>query len=96
MIHTWKRNTNERQKLQVVYAAVIIITVALAGIISLLNPTVGRDVLNVSFVAFCLLVFNTLTWALINMWIGYSDNGSRRTTTSATAAKTPASRTRKR
>lgn len=69
LLKEWNRSSNERTKLQHAYLALVVMIVVLAGIITLLNPSLGHTI--VSFAGFLGLAFisNAIVWALLKSFV---------------------------
>lgn len=61
----WNRQTNDRQKLQHVYLSVAALSVVVAGIVSLIDPNTGQDLLGITAVAGTIFLVNAVLWALL-------------------------------
>ena len=59
----------ERVKLQHVYIAIIAVVTVVAGLASLINVQLGRQLITVAGVALVALIANTFTWALIRVYL---------------------------
>lgn len=59
----WSRETDDRLKMQHTYLTVTILSVVVAGIVSLIDSKTGQDILTISFVA---AIIYSINWAL---WI---------------------------
>lgn len=60
----WFRSTSDRKKLQHVYLIILILSVVLAGLVSLIDPNTGQDILLVSAAAGAIYIINAVLWAL--------------------------------
>lgn len=60
----WSNNTNERQKIQAIFAAIAISMVMIAGLVSLLDRASGMLLLNIAYLAAVVWVVNFVTWAI--------------------------------
>jgi len=63
---TWNTTTPERRKLQHVYLALAAIVVLLAGLVSLINPTLGHNSLIIAGIAFGAFLTNAIVWNLLS------------------------------
>jgi hypothetical protein len=62
----WNRNTDDRQKLQHAYLTITIIIVLIAGLVSLVDPQSGQDLLIVSVAAAGIFLVNAVLWSLLD------------------------------
>lgn len=62
----WNQKTNERQKLQQVYLLAAVIGALIAGMIALISPDLGHNVVLVAFYAFLVFIINAVVWNLLN------------------------------
>lgn len=69
VLRAWNKSTPERVKLQHVYIAIIIAVTVVAGLVSLINAQLGRQLITVAGVALVALITNTFTWALIRVYL---------------------------
>ena len=69
VLRAWNKSTPERVKLQHVYIAIIIAVTLVAGLVSLINAQLGRQLITVAGVALVALITNTFTWALIRVYL---------------------------
>ena len=65
----WNTKTTERQKLQQTYALIACVSLIIAGIISLINYTLGQRLLLVAILALFTLIVNMIIWALLQSLI---------------------------
>lgn len=65
----WSTSTTERQKLQHVYALLFIILIIASGLITLLEPSTGRQILDIAFYSLALFIINAVTWALVQSFV---------------------------
>lgn len=69
VLRAWNKSTPERVKLQHVYIAIIIAVTVVAGLVSLINAQLGRQLLTVAGIALVAAIANALTWALIRVYL---------------------------
>jgi len=62
---TWNDKNNDRQKLQQVYLLIVIIGVFVAGIVSLVNPELGHNLVLVALSALLVFFANAIIWNLL-------------------------------
>ena len=62
---TWNTKTGERQKLQQVYLAIIIVGILVAGLITLLNPEIGHNLVLIALFALIVFLSNAVLWNLL-------------------------------
>jgi len=63
---TWNTTTTERRKLQHAYLVLAAIVVLLAGLVSLINPTLGHNSLIIAGIAFSAFFINAIVWSLLS------------------------------
>ena len=69
VLRAWNKSTPERVKLQHVYIAIIIAVTLVAGLVSLINAQLGRQLITVAGIALVAVIANALTWALIRVYL---------------------------
>ena len=69
VLRAWNKSTPERVKLQHVYIAIIIAVTVVAGLVSLINVQLGRQLITVAGIALLAVIANALTWALIRVYL---------------------------
>ena len=69
VLRAWNKSTPERVKLQHVYIAIIIAVTVVAGLVSLINVQLGRQLIAVAGIALVAAIANALTWALIRVYL---------------------------
>ena len=69
VLRAWNKSTPERVKLQHVYIAIIIAVTVVAGLVSLINAQLGRQLIAVAGIALVAVIANALTWALIRVYL---------------------------
>lgn len=62
----WNRDTSDRQKLQHIYIVIFVLSLVVAGIVSLVDLTTGQDILAVTAVAGAAFLLNAVVWALLD------------------------------
>ncbi|MGB4762114.1 MAG: hypothetical protein WBP12_02005 [Candidatus Saccharimonas sp.] len=69
LLKDWNRSSNERAKLQHAYIGLVVTVVVLAGLVTLLNPSLGHMI--ISFAGFLFLAFiaNSIIWALLKSFV---------------------------
>jgi uncharacterized membrane protein len=65
----WNKSTSERAKLQHTYMLLVVVTVVLAGLITLLNPALGHIIVTVAGFLFAALIANAIIWALLKTFV---------------------------
>ncbi len=69
ILMTWNRDSNERSKLQKTYFSLALLVVVIAGLVSLINLSIGGNlVLLASFLA-AVYITNTVVWALTDAFV---------------------------
>jgi ABC-type transport system involved in cytochrome bd biosynthesis fused ATPase/permease subunit len=61
----WNRNTSDREKLQHTYLTILFVSVVVAGLVSLVDPIAGQDLLVVTAIAAGIYLVNAVIWALL-------------------------------
>jgi hypothetical protein len=61
----WNRTNDDRQKLQHVFLVIAILSVVLAGLVSLIDPVIGQDILVVTLVSGGIFLINAVIWSLV-------------------------------
>lgn len=62
----WNRQTSDRQKLQHVYLVITVVSVLVAGIVSLINYDTGQNLLIITAAAGVIFLVNAVLWALLD------------------------------
>lgn len=62
----WNQKTSERQKIQHVYLVITVIGALGAGMIALVDPDLGHNVVQAAFYAFLVFIANAVVWNLLN------------------------------
>lgn len=65
-LSTWNKATNERVKLQYVYAVTGIALLVVSGLVSLINDQLGFQLLSVTFTIAAVFFINVVVWALFD------------------------------
>jgi tellurite resistance protein TehA-like permease len=65
MITSWNTGTNERIKLQHAYLALAVILVIAAGVVGLINYSLGQNILAVAIASSIIFVINAVSWSLL-------------------------------
>lgn len=65
----WIKSTDDRRKLQHVYLLIAVLVLFASGIISLINPELGRNVLKLSGFSLVIYLINAIVWHLIDSFI---------------------------
>ena len=74
---SWSSEKNQRRKLQQAYVIVASILAALAGVVTLLNDSLGKKLLMVSAGAIFIFFVNAIMWALVEAFVS-SRSGSKK------------------
>ena len=69
VLNSWNASKNERQKLQYALLAMTLVIVLLAGLISLLSPSIGHAVVRFALFAAAAFVANGFVWNLLQSLI---------------------------
>jgi drug/metabolite transporter (DMT)-like permease len=73
----WQTKTSDRTKLQHTYIIVAVGLLIVAGIVGLLNPTLGQNILGVAILSAAIFLVNAVVWSLLQSAV-LSRIGSRR------------------
>ncbi|MCA9325835.1 hypothetical protein KDA23_07320 [Candidatus Saccharibacteria bacterium] len=65
----WETTGTEREQLQMVYLVVIVVSVLVAGLLSLVNYDAGQNLLKVSGLAIVVFATNAVVWALLDSFL---------------------------
>lgn len=87
-LRQWHENNNDRAKLQHAYFTAIILFVVLAGLVSLLNVELGRQILAAATITGGVFLVNAVAWALLRTFV------TDRLSVPAPTPKKPATSTR--
>jgi hypothetical protein len=69
VLNSWNASKNERQKLQYALLAMTLVIVLLAGLSSLVSPSIGHDVVRFALFAVAAFVANGFVWNLLQSLI---------------------------
>lgn len=61
----WNIETNERRKLQHTYIVLFSVLIIAAGLITLISPTLGYNIVVIGIFGFCAFIANGLIWNLL-------------------------------
>ncbi len=78
ILTNWKKQSNERKKLQNVYVGLFLLGVVVAGLVSLLNESLGFIFLQVALLGFTIYAINVVIWALISLATVSIDESQRK------------------
>ncbi len=68
-LRAWSNETSDRQKLQHTYIAVATALLLFAGVLGLMNHSLGQQVLAVAIIAAAVFLVNSVTWALLQSFV---------------------------
>lgn len=74
---SWSSEKNQRRKLQQAYVIVASILAALAGVVTLLNDSLGKKLLMVAAGTIFIFFVNAIMWALVEAFVS-SRSGSKK------------------
>lgn len=74
---SWSSEKNQRRKLQQAYVIVTSILAALAGVVTLLNDSLGKKLLMVAAGVIFIFFVNAIMWALVEAFVS-SRSGSKK------------------
>ncbi|MBI3889648.1 hypothetical protein HY312_03705 [Candidatus Saccharibacteria bacterium] len=66
---TWNDTTSDRTKLQHFYIAIATTLLIIAGVIGLLNQSLGQQLLAVAIAAAGIFIVNAVAWALLQSFV---------------------------
>lgn len=66
---TWNDTTSDRTKLQHFYIAIAAALLVVAGVIGLLNQSLGQQLLAVAIAAAGIFIVNAVAWALLQSFV---------------------------
>lgn len=72
----WNTTYSDRSKLQHGYAALAVVSLVVAGLVSLINYNLGQSLLFIAIITVLVFIGNGVVWALINTFV-IPRNGSR-------------------
>ncbi len=61
----WNRGSDDRQKLQHAYLVLTLLSVVIAGIVSLVDNQTGLDLLLITIAAGAIFLVNAVVWSLL-------------------------------
>lgn len=64
-LQQWQSKTSDRAKLQQTYITVAILLVVSAGIVGLLNRSLGQSILFVAILSAAMFLINAVVWSLL-------------------------------
>lgn len=68
-LRTWSKQNDARTKLQHTYAALAILTLVAAGVVGLINYSLGQSILFVSIILALMFIANAVAWALLQSFV---------------------------
>lgn len=74
----WNRNSDDRQKLQHVYLVLIVLSVVVAGIVSLIDNETGQDMLLITVATGAIFLVNAVVWSLLESTLVARLSGRRK------------------
>ena len=66
---TWNNTTSDRTKLQHFYIAIAAVLLIIAGVIGLLNQSLGQQLLAIAIAAAGIFLVNAVAWALLQSFV---------------------------
>lgn len=76
----WNKNNDDRAKLQHALMIVAVTLVVAAGLVGLLNVSLGQDILGFALVVAGVFLINSVAWALLQSFVIARISTSRRST----------------
>jgi hypothetical protein len=74
----WNRTSDDRQKLQHLYLVIVVVSVIVAGIVSLVDNIAGQDLLIIPLVAGAIFLINAVLWSLLESTVVARLSGRRK------------------
>ena len=74
----WNRTSNDREKLQHLYLLIVVLSVIVAGIVSLVDNTAGQDLLVITLAAGAIFIVNAVLWSLLDSTVVARLSGRRK------------------
>lgn len=74
----WNRSADDRQKLQHVYLVLIVLSVVVAGIVSLIDNETGQDMLLITVATGAIFLVNAVVWSLLESTLVARLSGRRK------------------
>ena len=68
-LSNWNTTYSDRTKLQHGYAVLAIISLIVAGLVSLINYSLGQSLLFIAIITVLVFIGNGIVWALINTFV---------------------------
>lgn len=65
----WNKKYDDRSKLQHSYAVIAIVALLIAGVVGLINHSLGQSVLFISIVFAAVFLVNAVWWALVEAFV---------------------------
>lgn len=62
----WNRNSSDRSKMQHMYIVIVVVSLIVSGIVSLLDASLGRDMLVVTVASGAVFLVNAVLWSLLD------------------------------
>lgn len=91
----WAETTSDRVKLQHAYVAIAIALVIAAGVLGLLNRSIGQQVLAVAIAAAAVFLINGVVWALLQSLVLFKVMSVDKLIETRTAARKSAPKSKK-
>lgn len=80
-LRNWNKNNSDRAKLQHSYAALTVLVLLTAGVIGLVNYSLGQSMLFIAIISALVFVANAVIWALLQSFVLGRLGPKKRTTT---------------
>ncbi len=74
----WNRSSDDRQKLQHTYIVLTVLSVIVAGIVSLVDNQSGQDMLLITVAAGAIFLVNAVIWSLLESTLLAKLSGRRK------------------
>lgn len=93
-LNAWNDTTSDRSKLQHMYIATALALLVVAGVLGLLNQSLGQQILAIAIAAAAVFLVNAIAWALLQSFVLFRLK-ERPTIEAKTVVKTATQKTRK-
>lgn len=68
-LRQWNKNSDRHTKLQYAYGVLSIVTIVIAGLIGLVNYSLGQRLVSVAAFSALLFFTNAIAWALVDAFV---------------------------
>ncbi len=88
LLQDWRESTNDRQKLQQAYVVGGVALLIIAGLIGLVDYSLGQLLLQIALIAIAIFFINAIVWALLTAFVLLPLSSQRQTTSSKQKTRT--------